>query len=275
MRRARDLDRRTIHLLTALVVAAGVLLPIGWQIRPGAAVRRAFDLAQRLAPGSLVFVVIDYGFGAQPELDPQLRAVLTQLMRRRALIVLASRTIEGSQIAQSVARAVAAAIPDYADGYGRTWVNLGFRPAGDVLLRAATQDLLGAFNDADHAGDRVSAMPIAARLGPVDRRHFALVYVFDAADGFAALMNYVTQPTGLPLVVGAIQSEVPVLQPYLASGQVAAVVPGLRGAAEYEDLLGSPGAGRRGLTVLALVAVYVTLLIAAGNGLHFLRRGRQ
>lgn len=274
LRRLLDLDRRTIHVLTALVVALGVLLPVHWNVRVGPATRRAYDLAQAVRPGRLVFIVIDYGFGAQPELDPQLRAVLTQLMRRGARIVLVSRTLEGSQIAQRAARQAARGLPAYAAGYGRLWVNLGFRPAGDVPLRAATRGLIAAFNDTDYRGDQVSAMPIARVLGPVGPRRFALAYVFDSADGFAAMMNYVSQPTGLPLIVGAIQSEVPVIQPFLASGQVAAIIPGMRGAAEYEALLGRPGAGRRALTALALVAAYVTLLIAAGNAAHFLGRRR-
>jgi hypothetical protein len=272
LRRALDLDRRAIHLLTALVVAAGVLLPGHWRVEVGPATRRAYQLAQRLRPGQAVFVVVDYGFGAQPELDPQLRAVLAHLMARGARIVIVSRSLEGSQIAQQAAREAAGRLPAYAGGYGRTWVNLGFRPAGDVPLRAATRNLLAAFNGVDYAGERVADMPIARRLGPVDRRHFALAYVFDSADGFAAMINYVTQPTGLPLVVGAIASEVPVIQPFLAAGQVAGVIPGMRGAAEYEALLGRSGAGQRALTALALVAAYVTLLIAAGNVSHLLAR---
>lgn len=269
------LDRRLIHGLTCLVVALGVVLPLRWPVSIQPATRRAYALADAIRPGQAAFLVIDYGFGAQPELDPVLTAVVAHLMRRGALLVFTARTVEGSQIAQDVVTSLARRFPAYRAGYGRTWVNLGYRPAGDVPLRAATRNLAAAYNDTDYAGRSLRRLPLLARVPAVDAAHFRLAYVFDSADGFAAMMNYVTQPTGLPLVVGAIASEVPVIQPFVASRQIAAVVRGIRGAAEYEELVGHPAEGMRAQTTLALVAAYVTLLIALGNAEYLLARRRR
>lgn len=225
----------------------------------------AFRLAQALHPGDAVFIWMDYGFGAQEELDPMLRALLVQLMRRGAVICIASRSIEGGQIADTVLRAAARGYPAYSRGYGKTWIDLGYRPAPDVALRAATVNLAAAYNGVDQSGRALGALPLVQRLKALNPRYFRLAYVFDLGDGYAAMMTYVAQVTGLPMVVGAISMETPVIQPFLATGQIAAVIPGIRGAAEYEALLHIRGPATALDRAGAVVAVFFLLLLGLGN----------
>ena len=64
--------------------------------------------------------------------------------------------------------------------------------------------------------------------------------------------------------------------PYLASGQMKTMVSGLRGAAEYENLIGRDGGGGRGMLAQPSAHLYVILLIVLGNISYFLkkRKGR-
>ena len=259
------MPRWLVYLLTLTVAVLAVTLPPGLPIRPRRDTLAAWRLGQQVQAGQAVFIWIDFGFGAQEELDPMLHAVLVQLMRRGALICLAARAVEGSQIAQEAVQHAAAAFPTYRDGYGRTWVNLGFRPAPDVALRAATADLPAAYNGVDWHGVPLAGLPITPRLGALRPGIFRLAYVFDWGDGYAAMMTYVSQVTGLPFVVGAITMEAPVIQPYVATGQIAAVIAGTRGAAEYERLLGIHGQGTALQEGSTVTAAFVTLLLLAGN----------
>jgi hypothetical protein len=272
--RLRSLDRRWLYLGALLVTVAGTLWPPRLLPQPGPGTRAAFALAERLQPGQAAFLWIEYGLGSRQELDPMLAAVLRHLTARGALIVLAARSPESSQIAQEVMTQVAARRPAYREGYGRTWVNLGYRPAPDVALRAATSDLAAAYNGVDYEGRPLAAMPLLRRLTALDARHFALAYTFDSGDGFAAMIYYVGAPTGLPVAVGAISMEVPVLQPYLAAGQLAAVIGGARGAAEYEALAGQPERAAAMVGASALAAVYVLAVVALGNATAWLGEGR-
>lgn len=268
LRLARGLgriDRRLIHLATLVVAVVAVLIPPQLTVRPRADTVAAYRLADGLQPGDAVFVWTDYGFGAQEELDPMLRALLVHLMRRGAILCFASRSIEGGQIAEAAMARVDAGYPAYRDGYGRTWVNLGFRPAPDIALRAATTDLIGAYNGVDQTGRPLDGMPLAVRLPALTPRYFRLAYVFDWGDGYAAMMTYVSQVTGVPMVVGAIAMEAPVIQPFVATGQIAAVIAGTRGAAEYEALLGVAGRASALDRGDVVVAVFVLLLLVAGN----------
>jgi hypothetical protein len=60
--------------------------------------------------------------------------------------------------------------------------------------------------------------------------------------------------------------------PYLASGQMHAMIGGLRGAAEYEQLIRRGGSGLRGMLAQTAAHVYVILMIIAGNVVYFLNR---
>jgi hypothetical protein len=53
--------------------------------------------------------------------------------------------------------------------------------------------------------------------------------------------------------------------PYLSSGQLLGLVGGMKGAAEYERLLGLVGDARRGMDAQSLVHVLVVLLVVMGN----------
>lgn len=267
------MPRWLVYVLTLAVAVGAVAFPPQLPIRPRRDTLAAWRLGQSVRRGQAVFLWIDFGFGAQEELEPMLDAVLVQLMRRGAVICFAARAVEGSQIAQEAMEESAAPFPAYRDGYGRTWVNLGFRPAPDVALRAATTDLPAAYNGVDWHGRPLAAFPITARISALRPPVFRLAYVFDWGDGYAAMMTYVSQVTGLPFVVGAITMEAPVIQPYVATGQIAAVISGTRGAAEYEHLLGIHGEAtplQEGSTV---TATFVTLLLLAGNLGHWAGRG--
>jgi len=63
--------------------------------------------------------------------------------------------------------------------------------------------------------------------------------------------------------------------PYVSSGQLHAMVGGLRGAAEYEKLIGIGGAGRRAMLAQAASHLYILGLILAGNVIYFVSRARK
>jgi hypothetical protein len=261
----RRLDRRWLYLGVLLITVAAAVWPLRIAPRPTRETRTAFDLAQALQPGAGVFVYVEYGLGSREEMDPMLAAVLGHLADRRAHIVIAARSPEASQVAETVMGGVAARDPAYAKGYGQTWVNLGYRPAPDVALRAATSGIAAAYNEVDYAGRPLAGMPILQALRALNRTYFALAYAFDSGDGFAPMIYYVGTPTGLPVIIGAISMEVPLLQPYLAAGQLAAVIAGARGAAEYEALAGQPRRADVLVGASAMAAIYVLTVMLLGN----------
>ncbi|RME21577.1 MAG: hypothetical protein D6800_11920, partial [Candidatus Zixiibacteriota bacterium] len=80
---------------------------------------------------------------------------------------------------------------------------------------------------------------------------------------------------GITVVAAVTAAMVTTYDPYLTSGQLTALVGGLRGAAEYEQLIGHGGAGLRGMTAQTASHLYVILLILIGNIIYLRSRRRR
>jgi hypothetical protein len=91
-----------------------------------------------------------------------------------------------------------------------------------------------------------------------------------SSNGCAFTLEYAAEPTGIPMTCGSMQMSLPIDKPYLDSGQYRALIPGLKGAAEYELLLGRPGDALAGMDVTSMGALYVTLLMIIGNAAYLM-----
>jgi len=63
--------------------------------------------------------------------------------------------------------------------------------------------------------------------------------------------------------------------PYLNSGQLKGLVAGLKGAAEYETLLGKPAIATRGMPAQSAVHILIIVLIVIGNILYLVEKRKR
>jgi hypothetical protein len=75
-----------------------------------------------------------------------------------------------------------------------------------------------------------------------------------------------------PLVVGCTAVMATDYYPYLSSRQILGLIGGMKGAAEYEALIGTIGDARRGMDAQSLVHLIVVALVIVGNGALFLSK---
>jgi len=75
---------------------------------------------------------------------------------------------------------------------------------------------------------------------------------------------------------GATAVMAPAYYPYLDSGQLSGLLVGMRGGAEYEELLGAPGQATQGMTLQSMAHLLVAALVILGNiGYVVGRRARR
>jgi hypothetical protein len=92
----------------------------------------------------------------------------------------------------------------------------------------------------DFRGQDPQSYPIME--GIKDTRDFALVVDFVSGNpGIQEWVRQVQGPLGIKIAAGAVTVNVPTTMPFVQSGQVIGLLQGLRGAAEYELLMESPG----------------------------------
>jgi hypothetical protein len=164
----------------------------------------------------------------------------------------------------------AAIFEDMAEqAHGRDYVYLGFRPGGSQLILNMGENFKAAFpRDIDQKP--TEGMPVLADVYSL--RDFPVVIAIAAGgttDGW--WIAYGADRFKFKLGAGCTAVIAPDLYPYLQSGQLIGMAAGLRGAADYEVLLGRHGQAYAGMPAQSIAHVLMIVLILGAN-LHFLLR---
>jgi hypothetical protein len=224
----------------------------------------------------VAIVSFNFGPGAKAENEPQARALLEHLFRKKIKVVLFSLIPIAQPFLDSIPRSVIEELkksdPTLAIEYGKDWVNMGFRPGNLVVI----EGLKGAANMADFFGSDAKGSPakelplfkdfttikdldllieISAVVGSVD---YFLQYL--PKDGFMP-----------PFIHGCTSISVPRAYAYLDSGQFKGLMEGVAGAASYEALLKEEfpshvgNQGGRINTGLGVAQLLIVFFIVLGN----------
>lgn len=209
------------------------------------AVTAAFDA---MPDDALVLVGFDPDVGTYAEIRPTVRAVLADLLNRGATLALVSLTPDGRALAiAELARM------DRSEANPRQLIDLGFLPGAEAALVAVARGINGGSQDPIRA-DLPSPPDLAVVIGGIDL-------------GARSWVEQV-QPRidGLPIVAIAPTVLLPELEPYRASGQLAALIGTPRDGAAYRaqaelgrlERMVDPAAGP------SPAAIIVGLLVAIG-----------
>ena len=279
--RGQRIDRRVLYGLLALFVALPIAFPIP-QPRPVVMpeTQAFYDTIEKLAADpaenkKLVIVSTNYGGGTLAENQTQTEAVLRHLMQHRLHFAIFSfATPQGRELGRAVADKLQ---PEFKYVYGEDFVDLGFRPADAIepLLKTAVDDFPAAFVK-DVKGTALAQLPMMANIKTVN--DVGLIIEITPSETLPPWLQFF-QRAGekpIPTLYGPTAVMGPEKYPLLKSGQLQGMMLGLRGASEYETLLGIEGFGHRGGASLSLSHLLIIGLIALGNaGMWAERRLRK
>ncbi len=274
--RLHRIDRRWLYLATLVLMlvpfVTPLTLPAGHVSRT---TRAAFELIDSCPPDKVVIIDSSWDAGSQAENRAQLEAVVAHLCRRRIKFVVTSLgvTALGPDFARDIIRPLAERA---GYEYGRDWVQLGFVQGvagalGPVIDRFC-RDLWGLYPRDVH-NTPVEELPLmqAVRRG-ADAHAFCC---FTYAPVYEWI-SFAHAQYGLRLVFGCMTIMCPAYYPYIDSGQLAGMLVGNVGAAEYEALNGVAGRGTRLGVPAAFGNCAIIIAAVLGNiGLWAERRGRR
>ena len=266
-----SIDRRIIYVLVFVIVAFGLLNPLGLPIPIGYHAQLHYDVMEALPDGGVIVFDAAYSPGSDAELGPMVEASAHHAFRKDMRIIIFNMHWElGPELAHQRVERVAEI---YGKEYGTDWVNLGFQAGGaPPNLQAAVRSFAEA-RPTDWAGRPLADLALmdeADRLHPDYVDH---VIVFSSGNpGTEDYLRYVGEPTGMTLSEGAIQMSIANALPFVDAGQYSSVIPGGRGGAEYELLLDEPGGAIATQDVLSLAALFVTLILILGNVGYYMAR---
>lgn len=131
----------------------------------------------------------------------------------------------------------------------------------------------------DHA--QVRTDEIALLDGIETLRDYPLVVVFSAAaTGIHWWVMYAKERIGLTMAAGCTGDNAAQIYPFLQSGQLVGLMPGIKGVAEYETLIddpavNEPGVGVRRMGPQTIGHLAIIVFVVIGNAAYLMTRKRK
>ncbi len=258
------LDRRIIFLLIGVFTLLPLLYPVGLAIRVSPEVKAVYDHIESLPEGSVFMLSMDFDPASKPELYPQAVAILRHAFEKNLRVIGMTLWLPGTGMADQVISQVAR---ETGKENGKDYVFLGWSPGVGSLIITMGQDLYKAF-PTDYYNQPTKDLAVLR-----DVRNLRDVnYVVSLAAGNPGIETwYVFGKDKYQFELGGGCTGViaPGLYPLLRSGQINGLIGGLRGAAEYEVLVGHRGRAVAGMDAQSATHFAIIGLVLLCNVFYF------
>jgi hypothetical protein len=270
MQRLVALDRRWIFLVIGLAVAAPFLfhwtLPVGMI---NDRTKNVYNHVEAAKPGDAILICFSYGPAAMPELHPMALAVLRHALKKNLRVVAMSMTVQGSLMADDALEKVAKDFPNKKDG--TDFVNLGFKPGGYLVVLGMGDNIPKTY-PADSKKRPLGTLPVMRGLTGLKDLRMVLDLASSRTPDTWILFGHERFKADLALGVTAVMATD--YYPYLSTKQILGLLNGLRGAADYEALIGRQDNGFLGMTSQSVAHLLIILFVVLGNIGYFATRKR-
>lgn len=258
------LDRRIIFLLIGVFTLLPLLYPVGLAIRVSPEVKAVYDHIESLPEGSVFMLSMDFDPASKPELYPQAVAILRHAFEKNLRVIGMTLWLPGTGMADQVISQVAR---ETGKENGRDYVFLGWSPGVGSLIITMGQDLYKAF-PTDYYNQPTKDLAVLHDV----RNLRDVSYVVSLAAGNPGIETwYVFGKDKYQFELGGGCTGViaPGLYPLLRSGQINGLIGGLRGAAEYEVLVGHRGRAVAGMDAQSATHFAIIGLVLLCNVFYF------
>ena len=262
--------RQVIYLLVGAAVIVTFLVRVHMKVIPAPLSREVYSKLESLPAGSPILLSFDYDPSAKEELYPMSQALLRHAFSRDLHPIVMTMWPNGVGLTREVTERTA---KEAGKVTGRDFVLLGFKPGGANLVLNMGESLKGAF-ERDVYHNPTEGMPALAKVESL--RDIPVAVVVAAGSSTEMWIAYGRDRFGFELGSGCTAVIAPDLYPFLQSKQLFGLLGGLRGAADYEVLIGRPDGGVNGMPAQSVTHLLLIGLIVVANVMAYLRRpGRR
>ncbi|HAB11342.1 MAG TPA: hypothetical protein DCE47_06600 [Planctomycetaceae bacterium] len=280
------LDRRWIFLLMGVAVTVPILLELQFPEEATSLAHAVFNEIEQLEEGDPVLLAFDYDPASEGELGPMATAFVRHCCEKKLKIYFIALWPVGPQmIDDSINRVIKTDFPDLV--YGEDYVNLGFKPGNEGVIKVIVTDLKQLYST-DDRGTNLDQIPMCRNLVNIQ----SMDLVAEVSAGYPGVKEWVQYaatpyPDQIRLIAGCTGVGAPLLYPYIPE-QLKGLLGAIKGAAEYEklvvdrydreagrepDLKYLEGKRRMGPQLVAHILMVV--LIVVGNIVFFVGRSRE
>ncbi len=264
-------QRQRRWLFSGLFTAAigGLLFPFQPRVEVTRSAQNTFDLIEALPAGSTVMISFDHEASSFPEMKPLADALIAHLFRRDIKIVGLSLFTEGTGLGAALLDVLA---EKQDKKYDSDYVFLGFKPPPVATILGMGESISKIY-PRDYYDTPISELKL---MDSIDS-YADLEFVITVADGSTPQhwAEYGAARYDVKIITVSAAVMVTQFDPYVRAGQIQAILGGLRGAAEYERLLGESGGGSRAMLAQSSAHVFLALVIIVGNVFYWRSRRRE
>jgi len=180
-----SLDRRIIFLIVGLSVLIPLLKPewVNLPIRPRPESQVVFDEINKLKEGDKVILSFEYGPSTKPEIHPMSIAILKHLYAKNILVYGFALWPDGNFMSTEAFSEVS---HDYEKKYGIDYVNLGYKPGAEAVVKGIAADIRALYT-VDLKGTPIDDLPMMQGVVNVEDFDF----VFSLSAGFPGSTEWV------------------------------------------------------------------------------------
>jgi len=274
-----SLDRRIIFLIVGLSVLIPLIKPewVNLPIRPRPESQIVFNEINKLNEGDKILLSFDYGPSTKPEIHPMSIAILKHLFAKNIQVYGFALWPDGNFMSTEAFSEVS---HDYGKKYGIDYVNLGYKPGAEAVVKGIAADIRALYT-VDLKGTPIDDIPMMKDVVNIEGFDF----VFSLSAGFPGStewVQYACDPKNIPLSTGVTSIQVTDILPYVENGQIRGILAGMPGAAEYEslveaalkemDLSVKPGKASGMMAAQSIAHVVIVLFIIFGNITYYITR---
>jgi hypothetical protein len=262
------LDRRIIFLIVALAVAVPMMFNVSPDVYVGDDTQQIYDEIEKLDAGDYVMISFDFEASSFPEMRPLAKVILEHAFKKGLKVMGLALFSEGTAIGYTIISEMA---EKYDKEYGTDYIYLGFRPQYVAAILGMGESIAKVFPE-DYLKKSLSVYPEFTNLVNYDD----LPLVVSIADGSLPIhwADYANARYKQQIGVVCAAVMVTAFKPYFTSGQLIGPAAGVKGAAEYEKLLGYKGDAARRLFTQSAVHVVIILIVIIANIAAYVGRRR-
>ena len=264
------IDRRIIFVVIGLCTLLPLLYPVGLPIKISPEVKGIYDHIEALPEGSVFLLSLDFDPASKPELYPQAVAILRHVFSKNLRVVAMTLWVTGTGMADQVVTQIAS---EAGKTSGKDYVFLGWSPGGSAVIINLGQDLYRTF-PTDYSGRPTEGLPVLAGVRNLRDVDYA-VCLGAGNPGVGEWYVFGKDKYKFELGGGSTGVIAPGLYPLLRSGQINGLIGGLRGAAEYESLIGQKGRAVAGMDAQSATHLAIIVLVVICNLFYFSLRHRR
>jgi hypothetical protein len=196
------------------------------------------------------------------------RALLRHIFSRGHKVIGTAFLAEGAAIGN---KAFKNAGDEFGLAEGVDYVSLGFRPEVASAVLGMGENIARVYPK-DYRGIPLEEIPLMQRVKSY--RDIALIISVSDNDSPNFWINLANARYHKPVVPAVTAVMATTYYPFLQEKQIVGMVPGLKAAAEYEQLIGRLGDASIGMSAQSIAHFLIVLLVILGNIGYFMRKKR-